>query len=66
MRRYEFRVAGLLSEVSREAFPDLTVVAAPQETIIYGEIIDDSQMFGVLALIQNLGLHVVSVNQIRD
>ena len=64
--RYEFRVAGRLSEHTREAFPDMTVLDAPPETIIRGEVIDDSHLHGVLALILNLGLRVVSVNQVAD
>jgi hypothetical protein len=64
-RRYEFRVAGLVSERTRGAFPDMTVVDAPPETIILGEVIDESHLHGVLALIQDLGLRVVSVNQVR-
>ena len=63
-RRYEFRVSGLLSERTRGAFPDMTVVDAPPETIILGDVLDESHLHGVLALIQDLGLHVVSVNQI--
>lgn len=64
-RRYEFRVAGLLSERTRGAFPEMTVVDAPPETIILGEVIDESHLHGLLALIQDLGLRVVSVNQVR-
>ena len=64
-RRYEFRVAGLVSERTRGAFPDMTVVDAPPETIILGTVVDDSQLHGVLALIQDLGLRVVSVNEVR-
>jgi hypothetical protein len=62
--RYEFRGSGLLSERTRAAFPDMSVVAAPPETIILGDVLDESHLHGVLALIQNLGLHVVSVHQI--
>ena len=62
---YEFRVAGLVSERTRSAFPDMTVVDAPTETIIFGEVVDESHLHGVLALIQDLGLRVVSVNQVR-
>jgi hypothetical protein len=65
-RRYEFRVAGRLSEHTRGAFPDMTVLDAPPETIILGEVIDQSHMHGVLVLIQNLGLQIVSVNQVAD
>jgi hypothetical protein len=44
----------------------MTVLDAPPETIIRGEVVDDSHMHGVLALIQNLGLRVVSVNEVAD
>jgi hypothetical protein len=63
-RRYEFRVAGLVSERSRGAFPEMTVVDAPPETIICGEVRDESHLHGVLALIQSLGLHVVSLHEV--
>jgi hypothetical protein len=65
-RRYEFRVSGLVSERTRGAFPDMTVVDAPPETIILGDVLDESHLHGVLALIQDLGLHVVSLHQIPD
>jgi hypothetical protein len=63
-RRYEFRVAGLLSERTRGAFCDMTIVDAPPETIISGKVLDEAHLYGVLALIQDLGLTVVSVNQV--
>lgn len=65
-RRYEFRVAGLLSERAQGAFPEMTVHHAPPQTIILGEVLDESHLHGVLALIQNLGLHVVSVQEVPD
>jgi hypothetical protein len=61
--RYEFRVAGLVSQRSRGAFPDMVVVDAPPETIIVGDVEDESHLHGVLALIQSLGLRVVSLHE---
>ena len=63
-RRYEFRVAGRLSERAQGAFVDMAVHVAPPETVISGEVVDDAHLHGVLAQIQNLGLHVVSVLQV--
>jgi hypothetical protein len=63
-RRYEFRVAGRLSQRVQGAFVDMTVADAPPETVISGEVLDDAHLHGVLAQIQNLGLHVVSVLQV--
>jgi hypothetical protein len=65
-RRYEFRVAGRLSADTRAAFLGMTVVDVPPDTAIYGEVVDQSHMHGVLALIQDLGLRVVSVNPVPD
>lgn len=62
--RYEFRVAGLLSDRTRDAFPDMTVVDAPPDTVIVGAVIDDAHLHGVLAVIQDLGLRVVSVHEV--
>jgi hypothetical protein len=63
-RRYEFRVAGWLSEGTRGAFSEMLVVDAPPETIIVGDVIDEAQLHGVLALMRNLGLHVVSLREV--
>jgi hypothetical protein len=62
-RRHEFRVA-----VRRDsgAFPDMKVIDVPTETLICGDVVDESHRLGVLTLIQNLGLRVVSMNQIPD
>ncbi|NEK57996.1 hypothetical protein GCU56_08940 [Geodermatophilus sabuli] len=62
---YQFRVAGHLSDRTRGAFPDMVLVEAPPETIIYGEVIDEAHLHGMLALIQDLGLHVVSVHEVK-
>ncbi len=63
-RRYEFRVSGRLSDRAQGAFADMAVHDAPPETVISGEVLDDAHLHGVLAQIQNLGLHVVSVLQV--
>jgi hypothetical protein len=61
---YEFRVAGRLSDRTRGAFPDMVLVDAPPETIIYGDVVDEAHLYGVLAVIQDLGLHVVSLHEV--
>jgi hypothetical protein len=42
----------------------MAVRDAPAETIISGDVVDESHLHGVLALIQTLGLRVVSVNEV--
>jgi hypothetical protein len=66
VRRFEFRVDGLLSAHTRAAFEELTVLDSPRETIIVGDLVDEAALHGVLALIQSLGLRIVSVNEVRD
>lgn len=66
---YEFRVSGRLSERAKHACDDfgcMAVVPAPPETIIYGEVVDEAHLHGMLALFQNLGLEVISMFQVHQ
>ena len=67
--RYEFRVTGHVSELARHAFGEfgeMRIVPAPPETIIYGDVVDDAHLYGILGMFQNLGLHVVSMHRVPD
>jgi hypothetical protein len=44
----------------------MQVIDVPAETLICGDVVDESDQLGVLTLIQNLGLRVVSMNHIPD
>ena len=61
-RRYEFRIAGRLSERARSAFRGMDVADVPAETVISG-VVDDAGVHEILTLIQSLGLTVVSVRR---
>jgi hypothetical protein len=50
--RFEFRVMGPLCEPARHEFYGLSVIDAPLETIISGEVIDESHLHGILAPIR--------------
>jgi hypothetical protein len=60
---YAFRIRGKLSPVAREAFGAMEVTDVPAETIITAKV-DEKQMHETLALIQDLGLHIVSVQRV--
>ena len=60
-RRYEFRVDGRLSEEARTAFEDMRITEAPPQTIIDGEVLDESHLHGIIVQLQALGITVVSV-----
>ena len=47
-RRYEFRVDGRLSEEARTAFVDMRITEAPPQTIIDGEVLDESHLHGII------------------
>jgi hypothetical protein len=63
-RRYEFRVDGVLSEEARNAFVDMQISEAPLQTVIDGEVLDESHLHGIIAQIQALGITLVSVHPI--
>lgn len=66
---YEFRVHGRCSPRLREAvgeFSDVRMVPAPPETIIYGAVSDGAHLHGLLMLLEDFGLRIVSVHQIPE
>ena len=63
-RRYEVRVAGRLSQRARDALADTEVSEVTAETVISGVVQRDEQLHDLLAMVQSLGLQVVSVQQV--
>ena len=63
-RRYEVWVTGRLSQRARDAFTDMDVAEVTAETVISGLVHRDEQLHELLAMVQSLGLHVVSVQQV--
>jgi hypothetical protein len=63
-RRYEVRVTGRLSERARDAFADMDVAEVSAETVISGVMQHDDQLHELLEVVQSLGLHLVSVEQV--
>jgi hypothetical protein len=64
VRRYEFRVAGRLPEQARAAFAGMVARDVPPQTIIRAEVDDDAQLHDLLRLIQDLGLRLVSIDEV--
>src|SRR3954462_7594038 len=63
-RRYEVRVTGLLSQRARDAFAGMDDADVTAETVISGLVHRDDQLHELLAMVQSLGLHVLSVEQV--
>jgi len=64
--RYEFRVSGVVSEALVEAFPEFDRVALSDETLFRGPVIDEAHLYGILARLQSLGLHVLEMRQLPE
>jgi hypothetical protein len=60
---YEFRVDGRLTDQAREAFCDMRIEEFPAGAKLYGEVIDEAHLMGIMAQCRTLGLVVVSANR---
>ncbi|MEU1271109.1 hypothetical protein [Streptomyces sp. NPDC005799] len=61
--RYEIRVEGNMSETLAKAFPELDHVLMSGQTVLFGSVVDEAQLFGLLARCQSLGLRVLEMRQ---
>ncbi|AWT41113.1 MULTISPECIES: hypothetical protein [Streptomyces] len=64
--RYEIRVEGNLSDTLAKAFPELGHVVMSGETVLYGTVIDEAHLYGLLARCRSLGLHVVEMRRLPE
>ncbi|MGC9540148.1 hypothetical protein [Streptomyces sp. UG1] len=64
--RYEIRVEGHVSETLAKVFPELDHVLMSSQTVLYGPVIDDAHLYGLLARFQSLGLRVLEMRQLPD
>jgi hypothetical protein len=62
-RTYEFRVDGRLTDEAREAFCDMRIEELPVGARLYGEVIDDAHLLGIMVQCRTLGLVVISANR---
>lgn len=67
---YEFRVLGRLSQHSSSWFEGMEITvdetAEPVQTVIQGHMEDQAALHGLISRIRDLGLTLVSVNQIEQ
>lgn len=64
--RYEIRVEGHLSETLAKAFPELGHVVMAGQTVLYGPVVDEAHLYGLLARCQSLGLRVLEMRQLPE
>ncbi|MET7736827.1 hypothetical protein ABZT02_36690 [Streptomyces sp. NPDC005402] len=64
--RYEIRVEGHLSETLAKVFPELDHVVISDETVLFGPVIDEAHLYGLLGRCQSLGLKVLEMRRLPD
>ncbi|MFE9425726.1 hypothetical protein ACFYNO_22475 [Kitasatospora sp. NPDC006697] len=65
--RYEIRVAGVLQETTRrEGFPELESVVMAGQTVLFGEVVDEAHLYGLLTRFQSLGLTVTEFRRLPE
>lgn len=65
--RYEFLVSGELTDRALASFPEFTLSPSQHAyTALYGPVADDTQLRGVLARFDTLGLTVVEMRSLPD
>ena len=63
-RRYELVVRGRLSTRYESAFDGVTLVPSGGQTTLHAELADQSQLYGLLNRLRDLGIELVSVNAV--
>ena len=61
---YEIRIQGRLSDSLSFVIEDFTASVQPAETVMRGELRDQSELHGVLQRIQSLGLELIEVRRL--
>jgi hypothetical protein len=64
-KAYRIRLDARLSERDREAFCDMDVVDVPPATVLYGDVLDESHLHGIIAQLRAMGITVVSVHPVE-
>jgi hypothetical protein len=64
--RYEIRIAGAVGEELAPYVGEMTSVVRPVETVVCGEIVDQSALLGMLDQVRALGLRLLEVRTLPN
>ena len=65
MQKVEIRVKGQMDDHWSEWFQDFEILASEEnETIMLGEVKDQAALYGLIAKMRDLGLTLISVNNV--
>ena len=65
-QRYEIVVRGRLSQRYESAFDGVTLEPGRGETRLHADLVDQSQLYGLLNRLRDFGVELVSVNPIPE
>jgi hypothetical protein len=66
-KQYQVRVKGRIDDRWSDWFDEFAVIAQPDgETLLTGQVEDQAALHGLLAKIRDLGLPLISINEIDD
>ena len=65
-QNYEIRVRGRLGGTFRTAFPGLRARTQGNDTVLSGSLVDRAALYGVLAIIETLGLELIRLQQVTS
>ena len=65
-RRYEIIVRGSLSSRYERAFDGVTLAPGNGQTALCADLADQSQLYGLLNRLRDLGIELVSVNAVAE
>ncbi|MEV5959364.1 hypothetical protein AB0M11_37450 [Streptomyces sp. NPDC051987] len=62
----EIRVEGTMSDLLTRAFPELEHVTMSGQTVLFGPVVDEAQLYGLLDRCLSLGLRVVEMRRLPE
>jgi hypothetical protein len=65
VERYEFHIKGRLSDSLCRAFEDSNSAIKPAETVMRGEVRDQSELHGLLERIESLGFELIKLRKLE-
>jgi hypothetical protein len=65
-RRYRIAVRGRLSERFASAFDGMSLQAGASGTVLEGEVKDQAHLYGILQCLRDLGIDLISLNEVPD
>ena len=61
---YQVRVSGTIPSELLAELSDMTISVEPPETVLYGELPDQSALFGLISRMHGMGLRLIEIRRL--